>query len=630
MAEQLFLCGLNDGQLGQYRSGRRLFLHGPRANVRLSVENIRDHLLAMEPELLTDLIEIAAYVFAADCAVKRGGPYLKNFAERWRRSFHLVIAVRRPEAWSEQTVMAALRGVLGFLSDDDWRFEFEPLVDRPTLKGYLPGLRRIDLELGETSIVMFSGGLDSFAGAVHELNTTNAHVLLMSRRIGGMTDARQTELAQQLRQRYPNRVSHAPVQAGMTEETEAVEHSQRTRSFLLMAIGMVAAAIEESNRLRFYENGIMSVNLPISTQVVGTRASRSTHPRSLSLLQDLAILVSERPVQIDNPFAWMTKVEVVQTLDARSERPLIGRTLSCSGTRRLTTMKPHCGQCIQCLQRRIATLGASADDVDFGVDYETDFLVGARQEGDDRVMAVDVVRSAFEHRRLNDDGFAIRYAGELASVAHGTAAAERREVILGISNMYRRNADSVRQIIIAATRDHAEAFTDKTLPASCLLRLVQENPEIGLADAPVREAALQPTGSGDTVETLDRSRIAQLIIAIDIEVHQILMDGGLGPIKGATDFAIMRALIELDRDNRERRPSNRPTISAEVLAESTTGGDVVALRQAVARIRKSVRTDYRDLHDVDLHRGALIENVNRQGYRLNPQVMVVSAEELRN
>jgi 7-cyano-7-deazaguanine synthase in queuosine biosynthesis len=576
-------------------------------------------------------MEIATYVFAADCAVRRGGPYLKNFAERWRRSFHLIIAVRRPEAWGEATLLAALTGVLGFLSEDEWRFEFVPLMDPPGLKGYLPGLRLADLEgKGETSIVMFSGGLDSFAGAVNELNTTNAHVLLMSRRIGGMTDSRQTELAQQLRKSYPNRVSHVPVLAGLTKETEAVEHSQRTRSFLLMAIGLVAAAIEESNRLRFYENGIMSVNLPISAQVVGTRASRSTHPRSLSLLQDLGALVSERPVQIGNPFAWLTKVEVVQTLNGRLERPLIARTLSCSSTRRLTTMKPHCGQCMQCLQRRIATVGAGAEDVDSGIDYETDLLLGARQGGDDTVMAVETVRSAFEHRRLTDEGFAIRYAGELASVADGTANAERRETVLRVANMYRRQADSIRQIIISATREHVEAFTDKALPARCLLRLVQENPEIGLDDAPMREPAVQASGPAERMDTLDRSQTGQLIIAVDAGRHQILMDGGLGPIKGATDFAIMRALTELDRANRERRPSNRPTISAEVLAESTTGGDVGTLRQAVARIRKSVRKDYRDLHDVDLHRDALIENVNRQGYRLNPQVMVVSADELRN
>ena len=96
------------------------------------------------------------------------------------------------------------------------------------------------------------------------------------------------------------------------------EHTQRSRSFLLAAMATVAAQLERSDRVRFYENGIMSVNLPISTQVVGTRASRSTHPRSLMLLEDLARLVGLRDVKIDNPFIWKTKVEVVQELNDRA------------------------------------------------------------------------------------------------------------------------------------------------------------------------------------------------------------------------------------------------------------------------------------------------------------------------
>ena len=33
------------------------------------------------------------------------------------------------------------------------------------------------------------------------------------------------------------------------------------------------------NRVHFYENGIISLNLPVCAQVVGGRATRTTHPR---------------------------------------------------------------------------------------------------------------------------------------------------------------------------------------------------------------------------------------------------------------------------------------------------------------------------------------------------------------
>lgn len=197
-----------------------------------------------------------------------------------------------------------------------------------------------------------------------------------------------------------------PVSAGLTGKAEAVEHTQRTRSFLLTAMALIAAEIEGTDRIRFYENGIMSVNLPISTQVVGTRASRSTHPRSLMLLESLSRLIRSSDTVIDNPFIWKTKVEVVAELREKPEGSSMRRTLSCSKTRQVTRYKTHCGACVQCLQRRISTLGGGAGEADPSEAYAIDLLLGPRQRGVDRAMAVDTVRSALEFRRLSDASFA--------------------------------------------------------------------------------------------------------------------------------------------------------------------------------------------------------------------------------
>src|SRR5262249_16661286 len=184
-------------------------------------------------------------------------------------------------------------------------------------------------------------------------------------------------------------------------------------SFLLTAMALVAAEIERADRIRFYENGIMSVNLPISTQVVGARCSRSTHPRSLALLQELGRLVRQDNITIENPFIWKTKVEVVKELWEEPEGKVIGYALSCSRSRQ-TKAHPHCGTCAQCLQRRIATLGAGAAEADPSESYAVDLLLGPRLPGVERAMAVDMVRSALEFRRLSEEGFAIRFAGEFA------------------------------------------------------------------------------------------------------------------------------------------------------------------------------------------------------------------------
>jgi hypothetical protein len=162
MSENIFLCGLSNTQRAKCSRGRVLQLAAPSANIRLNIEDIRRRLIDNESDLLTDLMEIAVYVFAADCAVRRGGPFLKNMGRAWRRNFRLVIAVRRPGRWSEPQCLFALRQTLEFLSEDTWTFEFLDLENPPPIPTYMSyGDASADRSSG-TTIMLFSGGLDSF------------------------------------------------------------------------------------------------------------------------------------------------------------------------------------------------------------------------------------------------------------------------------------------------------------------------------------------------------------------------------------------------------------------------------------------------------------------------------------
>ena len=206
MVEHVFHCGLSQNQLQELGDGRELQLHGPKANVRLRLDDVRERLLEVEPELLTDLAEIAVYVFAADCAVRRGGPKLENMGAAWRRNFRMVIAVRLPGAWRHPTCLAALRETLEFLTEDNWTFDFVELSDPPSIHQYL-GLRdSVSDDAGAHQLCFSLEVWTSPAGAVQELSTTNRHVVLLSRRVGGLTDKRQQELAAELRAGYPRKV----------------------------------------------------------------------------------------------------------------------------------------------------------------------------------------------------------------------------------------------------------------------------------------------------------------------------------------------------------------------------------------------------------------------------------------
>jgi hypothetical protein len=283
MAEHLFLCGLSPAQHAAFRGGTHLQIN---ANVILKIEDIRKKYLANLPDLLTDLLEIAAYVFAADNSITRGGPAFRNMGSDWRRSFRLIVAVRAPDCWNSPDVLQALRSLLGFLSDDSWQFQFL-LVEEPAPPSSYFDLRHSNDEPGASNIILFSGGLDSLAGAVDELRNTNQRIVLVSHNSSPIATNRQNTLARLLREQHGNRVFHVPVRVNMTQQQPAIEHTQRTRSFLFTAIAAVVANLERAHRIRLFENGIMSVNLPISTQVVGTRATRTTHPHSLRLLERL-------------------------------------------------------------------------------------------------------------------------------------------------------------------------------------------------------------------------------------------------------------------------------------------------------------------------------------------------------
>jgi hypothetical protein len=65
------------------------------------------------------------------------------------------------------------------------------------------------------------------------------------------------------------------------------EYTQRTRSFLFAALGFTVARMVGTSNLRFYENGVVSLNLPVCAQVIGGRATRTTHPRVLVEMAEL-------------------------------------------------------------------------------------------------------------------------------------------------------------------------------------------------------------------------------------------------------------------------------------------------------------------------------------------------------
>src|SRR5690348_16399094 len=127
--EHLVLCGDLTAPRDADARTLRLALHGRRANVRLRIQDIGSRLIANIPDELVDLLEVATYIYAADSAILRGGKTDARLGAWWRRKLRFVIPVRRPDLWGSASVSSALVDTLGFLSVEDYAFEFRPVAE---------------------------------------------------------------------------------------------------------------------------------------------------------------------------------------------------------------------------------------------------------------------------------------------------------------------------------------------------------------------------------------------------------------------------------------------------------------------------------------------------------------------
>ena len=454
-------------------------INGDDPTFEISTDRLEMRVVAPIPDRLLDFLEIAATVFAADGAVRRGGDTRPGFGEGWRRTFDFSIAVRDPEFWNRMHVIQALRETVSFLTEDDAFFSFTRSQAPSGSERYFDLAEPENPDFAVESVLLFSGGLDSLTGAVETLDETTGRVALVTHLSAPKRMSHQTDLVEALQRLYPDRILWLPVLARRKGGKRSREMTQRSRSLLFAALGVVAARMLGARRLRFFENGVTSHNLPISSQIVGTMATRTTHPHSLRLLDGLAALVSDRRVSIENPYQWMTKTEVLTRLAELGGRDLIGRSVSCSAVWKRSKDEPHCGSCSQCVDRRFAIVAAGLTDHDPAAGYGTDVMVGPRETEQSRILALDWVRHAVGFESIDPKAFMGRFGSELMRIVKGLPPPAATEAARRTIDMHRRHGISVRSALAVAIQNHSEDLAHQRLPATSLIRMFLGESELG-------------------------------------------------------------------------------------------------------------------------------------------------------
>lgn len=304
-----------------------------------------------------DLVRLGVGVFLVD----RTAPRKRG----WMRELALDLPVSAPDLWA--TRAKGIAGLLDYMTGDRWELRFRR--DRSARVRHTGERQRAEL------VSLFSGGLDSFAGAVRAVVEGNDVVLVGhhdTRTVRGI-QGRALGQVEVITGEAPAFVAVEIARSRrqmFSGELFPKEATSRTRSFLFVALGIAVAHSAGAETLWVPENGWVSVNPPLAPERRGALSTRTTHP---GLLDELAAAVRDvgLGVSIVNPWEGMTKGEVVGWLcrhagasDAVIEHAM-AQTHSCARSNANyvgNSPLAHCGVCFACLIRRAAIRAAGLRD----------------------------------------------------------------------------------------------------------------------------------------------------------------------------------------------------------------------------------------------------------------------------
>lgn len=458
----------------------RLHLYGAEdeQKITLQIDDIRTQMYKEVPARFHDLLDIATYVFAADQAIKRGAKDVETFGGNWRRRLHFVVPVGDVDFWRSDKVKQCLQATLGFFSDDHYEFDFVQIAQRPSFQGFLNFNDKGAMLGFPEQVIMFSGGLDSLGGAVEEIVNQKRRVILVNHRPTQKMDKRYQAIREGLDAKASNNPPcHIRVMVHKQKWMNK-EYTQRTRSFLFVSLGATIANMLGQSNVRFYENGVISMNLPVCAQVVGGKATRTTHPRVLHGFQTLLSMIADHPFTVENPFLWKTKGEVVGLIAKAGCPDLIGPSISCTHTWEMTKAHSHCGTCSQCVDRRFSIIAAGADQHDpidqYGVDVFTQSREKNEKVHEDKTLFASYLERANQVDRFTGATQFLAKYGEVARVLRyldGDPGASAQRCY----ELYKRHSAEVNAVIDKMFTLHGRAIRQRTLPADAMMRIVYES-----------------------------------------------------------------------------------------------------------------------------------------------------------
>lgn len=373
------------------------------------------------PEIYEDLFVIGISIFALDKRMDR-----RKFCDCWTREISVNIPVLRIEQWKETE--GKWNNMLAFLTGDNWNIHFRKCTKQYSKRN---NPNRIHLKLGDCDCVsLFSGGLDSFCGAIKLLEDGKSPCLVGHNEYPKLRK-KQKDFVETFQYIYPKQVakfvsfsanSRAPKKI-CGEVLSGTENTSRGRSLLFLCTALSIAGILGKNvPVYIPENGFIGLNLPLTGSRKGTCSTRTTHPYFLDgfigILKSVGIENS-----IKNFFAYSTKKEIVDLVkDTEAFLSHYKDTISCSHpclaryNKKGNNEYPiNCGYCYPCLIRKSSLLDIKDDKYSFSAETKKFLNLYGETEKVNDLRAV--ISAVYKFKNMNDSEIRnrIRLAGRLSN-----------------------------------------------------------------------------------------------------------------------------------------------------------------------------------------------------------------------
>ena len=331
----------------------RLFAQPPRKGWAACGQHIANRIRVERldvPTAAKDFLRLALGVIAADRGVRR-----KDSQNCWNRRIELIVPVEDSQLWNDRS--PEVEEMLQFLSGDIWSVQFKPaqqqLGREDDRRTYLTG----------DTVSLLSGGADSLVGAI-DLASAGEDWIAVS----------QTSSEKEVQSHFANIASaksHFPWTHGINIPYEA-DGNERARSIGFFAFAVVAAtatrAYHDDHLIPIHasENGLISLNPPLTPARIGSASTRTTHPTFVTQLQNL-LRGFGLNVELKNEYQYKTKGEMFKECQSPDLlTSALNHSMSCGKSGRINQ---HCGRCVPCIIRRAAFHASSIND-------NADYLIG--------------------------------------------------------------------------------------------------------------------------------------------------------------------------------------------------------------------------------------------------------------